>query len=122
VEPGSADEAAAEPLGVLPESAGEVAAELLDELAALLDELEEQLAAPRPTATAQSATDMDARNRMEFPRSRKFMGVVRPGVVAGFPVLSDGRGPHLVGNMCERSWSHVTLAALGTPASDMTFK
>src|SRR6185437_5961563 len=108
VEPGSADEAAAEPLGVLPESVGEVAAELLDELEELLDELEEQLAAPRPTATAQSATDMDARNRMEFPRSRKCMGVVRPGVVVRLPVLSDGREPHLVGNICERSRSHVT--------------
>jgi hypothetical protein len=81
VESGAAVEAAAEPLGVLPESAGEVAAELLGELTEPLDELAEQPAAPRPTATAQSATDIDARNRMEFPRSRKFMGVVRPGHV-----------------------------------------
>jgi hypothetical protein len=76
VEPG----AAAEPLGVLLESAGEVAAELLDELA-------EQLAAPRPAATAQSATDMDARNRMEFPRSRKFMVWCGQAALSGFSVL-----------------------------------
>lgn len=69
---GSADEAAAEPLGELPESAGEVAAEPVDEL-------DEQAAAPRPTATAHSVTDMDARKRMEFPRGRKSKGVVRPG-------------------------------------------
>jgi hypothetical protein len=70
---GSADEAAADPLGVLPEPAGEVAAEP-----------DEQAAAPRPTATAQSATDMDARRRMEFPRSRKSWVWCGQATLSGF--------------------------------------
>jgi hypothetical protein len=80
VEAGSAEEAAAEPLGVLPESAGEVAAEPVDEL-------DEQAAAPRPTATAQRVTDMDARKRMEFPRSRKSRVWCGQATLSGFSVL-----------------------------------
>lgn len=82
VEAGSADEAAAEPLGVLPESAGEVAAEPVDEL-------DEQAAAPRPTATAQSVTDVDARKRMEFPRGRKSKVWCGQATLSGSSALYD---------------------------------